>query len=278
MIARCDSSDEHGNDTSGPCSSDGGSEDGSGNTNGVSAWTERQVYEELKKMDWSIEDNKFLKAHPEAKQEIETVKNEFFKYHAINIVERYTGAPAYLIDEYWHMYILNTKRYERDAKLFGKFIHHTPTDGSNESEKENIKHFNETIRAYVRVFGVPPESIWGNNKKLIAECRGGIDETNEGRCKSDSETDSRMKLTACESGSGPGGSGSDSDSDSGGGSSGNDPYNNAQLKIKLTACESPGGGGDSGSGGDSDNGSGDDYFSNGKTKMACCRGDTSSSK
>lgn len=65
--------------------------------------------------------------------------------------------PPALVDDFWHLHILDTEKYENDCRLMDCFIHHTPDDGTGDLDGE----FDSTIASYEKTFGEkPPKSIW----------------------------------------------------------------------------------------------------------------------
>jgi len=66
--------------------------------------------------------------------------------------------PSIIVDYGWHEFILFTKLYERFCKeILGQFIHHTP----DADIAANNRNFLKTIQHYIKLFGKPPEDIWG---------------------------------------------------------------------------------------------------------------------
>ena len=67
-------------------------------------------------------------------------------------------APALLVDDAWHEFILFTRLYNNFCQeKFGRFIHHTPDD----NKETNSRNYYKTIQHYIRYFGEPNEKIWG---------------------------------------------------------------------------------------------------------------------
>jgi hypothetical protein len=59
------------------------------------------------------------------------------------LASEHESIPSLNVDKVWHEHILHTKSYESFCKIFGKFIHHNPT------ESVNVEKFNETNQRYV---------------------------------------------------------------------------------------------------------------------------------
>lgn len=74
------------------------------------------------------------------------------------LVKKYPGKvipPSKQIDEFWHEHIIFTRRYHEDClKIFGKFLHHNPGEGTRESFLYHVKLFDEvTQELYFAEFG-----------------------------------------------------------------------------------------------------------------------------
>ena len=77
---------------------------------------------------------------------------QFLTLHA-----RYPRAalvPATDIDEVWHLHILHTIAYAKDcARIFGRFLHHTPSSGSFAEQRRLGKNFAATAELWRTEFG-----------------------------------------------------------------------------------------------------------------------------
>ena len=65
--------------------------------------------------------------------------------------------PNRLIDEFWHIHILDTHSYAKDCQMaFGYFLHHYPYFGLNGKDDENtlMSAFDETSNLYKQHFGI----------------------------------------------------------------------------------------------------------------------------
>lgn len=61
-------------------------------------------------------------------------------------------SPSEQIDEFWHMHILDTKKYQEDSKkLFGNFLHHDPGN-TKEFSTEHANGFDLFQRLYKEEF------------------------------------------------------------------------------------------------------------------------------
>lgn len=65
--------------------------------------------------------------------------------------------PTKDIDEVWHNHILFTKQYHADCEaLFGRYLHHHPSDRDNEAEiNKLVEPFQTTKALYLQEFGEP---------------------------------------------------------------------------------------------------------------------------
>lgn len=76
-------------------------------------------------------------------------------------------APSFLVDEFWHEFILNTKLYFKCAKICGKYIHHVPNDGSKSARSKDMGSFWSGLTFYIHTFGEPDFKVWGIQEKGI---------------------------------------------------------------------------------------------------------------
>ncbi len=83
--------------------------------------------------------------------------------------------PTPDIDEVWHRHILSTAQYFRDCEsIFGRYLHHRPSDGTPETKKRLRVNFRRTLSLYRQEFGRIPSHP---KKMRFAECGEG-----EGDC------------------------------------------------------------------------------------------------
>lgn len=87
----------------------------------------------------------------------------------------YSIAPSTVIDEFWHMHILDTRKYMEDCDLvFGEYLHHFPYFGlrSEQDEKELNEGFELTKKLYKHHFNV--DYLADNAKEAgCGRCSGG---------------------------------------------------------------------------------------------------------
>lgn len=68
--------------------------------------------------------------------------------------------PTKAIDCVWHAFILHTKAYERTCRdLFGRFVHHDPSDSSKEDKALLKEGFENTKTRYESIFLEPYGSL-----------------------------------------------------------------------------------------------------------------------
>lgn len=71
-------------------------------------------------------------------------------------------SPSLIVDLAWHEFILFTRHYHEFCKThFGRFIHHTPSEGSDHTI------YKKTIELYIKHYGKPSEIIWGSHATNI---------------------------------------------------------------------------------------------------------------
>jgi len=93
-----------------------------------------------------------------------SVSNEYRKY-LILCVENpdFSAVPSNYVDDFWHLHILDTLKYEIDCHEFlGFFLHHFPYFGmrGEEDAKNLMKAWMATRDLYVARFGPIPEELW----------------------------------------------------------------------------------------------------------------------
>jgi hypothetical protein len=76
--------------------------------------------------------------------------------------------PSSVVDDFWHLHILDTQKYYADCELFlGYFLHHFPYFGMrSEEDAQNLKTaWENTLAIYEEYFGAPNSTIWkGSNR------------------------------------------------------------------------------------------------------------------
>lgn len=102
--------------------------------------------------------------------------------------------PSTYVDDFWHLHILDTRKYQEDCELiFGYFLHHFPYFGMRgEEDEKNLKRaWVESCAHYENRFGKIDKELW-HSKKRCPYC--GV------RCKSEhsylNEERPRLSLTS----------------------------------------------------------------------------------
>ena len=76
--------------------------------------------------------------------------------------------PSPLVDEFWHLHILDTQKYAEDCEsIFGYFLHHFPYFGMRgEEDANNLKDaWHETLNLYEENFGKPEKHLWAKSTR-----------------------------------------------------------------------------------------------------------------
>lgn len=97
------------------------------------------------------------------------------------LYESLSFAPSELVDEFWHVHILDTRKYSNDCnQIKGEFIHHYPYFGLTDQENESVLEsgFELTKKLYLHHFG---HASLGFNGEHSASC--GCRSGNGGSCR-----------------------------------------------------------------------------------------------
>jgi hypothetical protein len=89
------------------------------------------------------------------------------------VAERTEGTltPSHRVDLVWHEFILHTRAYhEFCSQHFGKFIHHQPGG----DQKDHAARFQQTLDAYRRRFGNPPDAWWKDKESSCGSCESSL--------------------------------------------------------------------------------------------------------
>ena len=77
--------------------------------------------------------------------------------------------PSNIVDEFWHLHILDTQKYAEDCEeFFGHFMHHFPYFGMRgEQDAKNLEAaWFATLDAYKTSFGTTPSAeIWPHSNR-----------------------------------------------------------------------------------------------------------------
>lgn len=92
-----------------------------------------------------------------SEKKINLAEREYKRYLTlIKLHMRKRIVPSKLMDEFWHMHILDTKAYREDCQdVFGRFIDHFPYFGiyGKEDHQNLLNEFEETKEMYRNQFG-----------------------------------------------------------------------------------------------------------------------------
>lgn len=118
---------------------------------------DKEKYDQILKLDLKNIAKKVKEKTKWSKNKIKKIEMEYRKFLFLiyKTMNKDIGiVPSKEIDEFWHMHILDTRKYAEDCKhIFGKFIHHEPA-----YEKANKKHlkqlFEMTRDIYETFFGI----------------------------------------------------------------------------------------------------------------------------
>lgn len=122
----------------------------------------RKAYTQLNQFDFSNVDRKFSLKHPDIKPK--DARIECLRFMALGMVREVSPPP--ILDDYWHEYILHTKKYTRETNLvFGEYFHHAPNDGTNKARGQNNDQMWETIDDYEKIFGPVNMKVWELEKR-----------------------------------------------------------------------------------------------------------------
>ena len=110
------------------------------------------------------------------------VSEEYKKYlHLCKKFPEKAIVPSTYVDDFWHMHILDTIKYEEDCNfVFGEFLHHFPYFGMRgEDDAKNLsKAWAETLSLYESEFeSKPSERLWPKSQRCPncgVRCKGSI--------------------------------------------------------------------------------------------------------
>ena len=106
-------------------------------------------------LDFEQMNSKLVDFYGWSKEDVSLMNDYYKKWLAIHVCySDLATAPSAKLDEYWHMHILDTKKYMEDCQfVFGKYLHHYPYFGL-EGDKENLdKGFELTRKLFMHHFG-----------------------------------------------------------------------------------------------------------------------------
>jgi len=76
--------------------------------------------------------------------------------------------PSSQVDDFWHLHILDTQKYQEDCKKYlGYFLHHFPYFGMRGKQDEaNLKTaWEESCSLYKKRFGEQPADLWISSRR-----------------------------------------------------------------------------------------------------------------
>lgn len=81
--------------------------------------------------------------------------------------------PSTFIDDFWHLHILDTQKYEQDCSEFlGYFLHHFPYFGMRgEKDRENLDAaWVQTLQLYETTFGESASEVFWPKSRRCPNC------------------------------------------------------------------------------------------------------------
>ena len=97
------------------------------------------------------------------------ISNEYRKFLILCLENPgFPVVPSSQIDDFWHLHILDTLKYQEDCnKYLGYFLHHFPYFGMRgEQDEANLKSaWNESCELYKRRFGEQPADLWVSSRR-----------------------------------------------------------------------------------------------------------------
>ena len=112
----------------------------------------------VKSIDFKQMNDKLVNFYGWSKEDVSLMNDYYKKWLSLHVCyPNLATAPSMKLDEYWHMHILDTKKYMEDCQLvFGEYLHHYPYFGleSDTSDLDSgfeltkklfMKHFNHSL-------------------------------------------------------------------------------------------------------------------------------------
>jgi hypothetical protein len=79
-------------------------------------------------------------------------------------------SPCPDVDVVWHEHIMHTQQYADDCcRVMHHFLHHCPSDGSEDSKLKRAVKYDHMLQQYRQVFGHEPHSMWIDNPSQITK-------------------------------------------------------------------------------------------------------------
>lgn len=126
---------------------------------------------EIDCLDFSQIDQKLVGTCMWSKEKVQYASSLYKKWLVLQkAYPNVSIAPNELIDEYWHMHILDTKKYMTDCMtVFGYYLHHYPYFGLNGDEHDLEEGFTITKELFKKHFNL--ELIGDANPCSSTSCR-----------------------------------------------------------------------------------------------------------
>lgn len=101
---------------------------------------------------------------------VEVARQAVTEYAKFIYLMQFTKAsltPSDEVDLVWHFHMANSKSYHAMGKeIFGKFIHHNPTQGGEQENQKFNEWYNYTLFLYEKVLGSKPSPrFWPKAEK-----------------------------------------------------------------------------------------------------------------
>lgn len=121
----------------------------------VSAEEMSSAMELVSKLDFTQMNNKLVSFYEWSAEMVALMDNYYKKWLAIHACyPELATAPNEVLDNYWHMHILDTKKYMNDCQeVFGQYFHHYPYFGLEGDSSDLNDAFNLTNQLFEHHFG-----------------------------------------------------------------------------------------------------------------------------
>ncbi len=137
----------------------------------VSSEVMQETINKISQLDFTPHGYKLEKEYGWSVEKINYTIESYKEWLALQVhYEDLSFAPSELIDEFWHVHILDTRKYLEDCqKIKGSLIHHYPYFGLTEQENEQVleQGFELTKKLYSHHFS---RRELGFNAEFAASC------------------------------------------------------------------------------------------------------------
>lgn len=114
------------------------------------------IMKRVDSLDFTPHGYKLQKEHGWSESKINYTISLYKEWLVLQVLyEDLSFAPSELVDEFWHIHILDTRKYMNDCNTIkGEFIHHYPYFGLTEQENEQVLEsgFRLTKKLYLHHF------------------------------------------------------------------------------------------------------------------------------